>query len=384
MAEQDSRSPPAPAPDGALAAARAPASAATRGPRRLLRSTLLLLGPFVALTVGAYVYYTSGRIVSTDNAYVKADVGIVSAEVAGPIGAVSVRENQRVEAGDVLFSIDDRPFHVALQRADAQLAAIDDFVESTRASYRQALEQLALARTNAAYEQREFDRLTALVERKLASEVDVDEQRHERDVASQEIQVTERALDQIRARLGGDLERPVTEQAAYLAAKSSRDAAALDVEHTVVHAPFAGIASQVPTLGQYVQPGAPVMTIVANRGMWIEANYKETDLTHVAAGQRVDIRLDTYPDRRWRGRVESISQATGAEFSVIPSQNATGNWVKVAQRIPVRIAVETRADDPELRAGMSAVVEIDTGHDRPAPKWVRALLPSRSAFAADN
>jgi membrane fusion protein (multidrug efflux system) len=384
MAEQDSRSPPAPAPDGALAAARAPASAATRGPRRLLRSTLLLLGPFVALTVGAYVYYTSGRIVSTDNAYVKADVGIVSAEVAGPIGAVSVRENQRVEAGDVLFSIDDRPFHVALQRADAQLAAIDDFVESTRASYRQALEQLALARTNAAYEQRELDRLTALVERKLASEVDVDEQRHERDVASQEIQVTERALDQIRARLGGDLERPVTEQAAYLAAKSSRDAAALDVEHTVVHAPFAGIASQVPTLGQYVQPGAPVMTIVANRGMWIEANYKETDLTHVAAGQRVDIRLDTYPDRRWRGRVESISQATGAEFSVIPSQNATGNWVKVAQRIPVRIAVETRADDPELRAGMSAVVEIDTGHDRPAPKWVRALLPSRSAFAADN
>ncbi len=382
MAEQDSRSPSAPAPDGALAAA--PASAATRGPRRLLRSALLLLGPFVALTVGAYVYYTSGRIVSTDNAYVKADVGVVSAEVAGPIGAVSVRENQHVEAGDVLFSIDDRPFHVALQRADAQLAAIDDFVESTRASYRQALEQLALARTNAAYEQRELDRLTSLVERKLASEVDVDEQRHERDVANQEIQVTERALDQIRARLGGDLERPVTEQAAYLAAKSSRDAAALDLEHTVVHAPFAGIASQVPTLGQYVQPGAPVMTIVANRGMWIEANYKETDLTYVAAGQRVDIRLDTYPDRRWRGRVESISQATGAEFSVIPSQNATGNWVKVAQRIPVRIAVETRADDPELRAGMSAVVEIDTGHDRPAPKWVRALLPSRSAFAADN
>ena len=199
------------------------------------------------MTVGAYVYYTSGRVVETDNAYVKADVGIVSAEVAGPIGSVDVRENQRVEAGDVLFTIDDRPFKVALQRADAQLAAIDDFVESTRASYRQALEQLALARTNAAYEQRELDRLTALAERKLASEVDVDEQRHERDVANQEIQVTERALDQIRARLGGDLDRPVTEQAAYLAAKSSRDAAALDLEHTVVRAPFDGIASQVPT-----------------------------------------------------------------------------------------------------------------------------------------
>jgi membrane fusion protein (multidrug efflux system) len=126
------------------------------------------------------------------------------------------------------------------------------------------------------------------------------------------------------------------------------------------------------------------MTIVADRGMWIEANFKETDLTHVAAGQPVDIRLDTYPDRRWRGHVESISQATGAEFAVIPAQNASGNWVKVTQRIPVRIAIDARADDLELRAGMSAVVDIDTGYERPAPSWVRALLPSNSAFAADR
>ena len=151
-----------------------------------------------------------------------------------------------------------------------------------------------------------------------------------------------------------------------------------------MRAPFDGIASKVPTLGQYVQPGAPVMTVVADHDMWIEANYKETDLTHVAVGQPVDISLDTYPDRHWRGRVESISQATGAEFSVIPAQNATGNWVKVTQRIPVRIAIERRSDDPELRSGMSAIVDIDTGHERPAPGWVRALLPSRPAFAADR
>ena len=382
MAEQDSPNPSAPAPDSAAPAAPAPSAA--RSPRRPLRSILLLAGPLVAIVGGAYVYYTSGRVVGTDNAYVKADVGVVSAEVAGPIATLNVHENARVEAGDVLFTIDDRPFRVALDRGNAQLAAINDFVESTKASYRQSLEQLALARTNAAYEQRELDRLTALAERKLTSDVAVDEQRHDRDVANQEIQVTERALDAIRARLGGDLDRPVTEQAAYLAAKSIRDAAELDLEHTVVHAPFSGIASQVPTLGQHVQPGGPIMTIVADRGMWIEANFKETDLTHVAVGQPVEIHLDTYPDRHWSGRVESISQATGAEFSVIPAQNATGNWVKITQRIPVRIAIDTRSDDPELRAGMSAIIDIDTGYERPAPKWVRALLPDNSAFAEDR
>jgi membrane fusion protein (multidrug efflux system) len=349
---------------------------------RALRTVLLALGPLVAVAVGTYVYYTSGRIVETDNAYVKADVAVVSAQVAGPIETVAVRENQRVAAGDVLFTVDTRPFDVVLARADAQLAAIDDFVESTRASYAQALQQLALDRTNAAYEQKEFERLSALASRKLASEVDVDEARHDRDVADQEVLVTERSLDQIRARLGGNLERPVTEQAAYLAAKASRDAAALDVEHTVVRAPIAGIASKVPTVGQYVAPGAAVMTVVADRDVWVEANYKETELTHVAPGQSVSVRVDTYPGREWRGRVESISQATGAEFSVIPAQNATGNWVKVAQRIPVRIAIEWREGDPELRAGMSALVDIDTQYERPAPGWLRTLLPTRTAYAA--
>jgi len=350
--------------------------------RRIVRATLLLLGPLVALTIGGYIYYTSGRVVETDNAYVQSDVAVISPRVAGPIESINVRENQHVEAGDVLFTIDSAPFRVALARGDAQLSAIDDVVESTRASYRQVLEQLALDRTDAAYEQRELDRLMALADQKLASEFDVDEQRHERDVASQKIAVTERALDQIRARLGGDLTMPVTEQAAYLAAKSMRDAAALDVDHTVVHAPLSGIASKVPVVGEYVTPGGPVMTVVGDTDMWIEANFKETDLTHVEVGQPVEIRIDTYPDHRWRGKVASISQATGAVFSVIPAQNATGNWVKVAQRIPVRVSIETDNEGMELRAGMSAIVDIDTGHERPAPRWVRALLPSGPAFAA--
>ena len=363
----------------AVAAAPPPAAPARR---RLVRSVLLTAGPLAVVVAGTYAYLTSGRFVATDNAYVKADVAIVSAQVAGPIAAVAVRENQRVRQGDVLFTIDDRPYKVSLDRAKAQLGAINDLVESFRASYRQATEQLTLARGNALYEQREYERLSSLAARNLASDVDVDEAQHKRDVANQEIAVTEQALQQIRARLGGDLDRPVTEQSAYLAAKATLDAAALDIEHTVVHAPFDGIASQVPTLGQYVAPGGAVMSVVADRNMWIEANYKETDLTHVAVGQIVEVTLDTYPDRTWRGAVESISQATGAEFSVLPAQNATGNWVKVTQRIPVRIAVDVRGDDPELRVGMSANVSIDTGYQRPAPSFVRALLPSRPGVAA--
>lgn len=350
--------------------------------RRIVRVVLLTLGPLVVACAAAYVYFTSGRIVETDNAYVKADMAIVSAEITGPIVNVAVRENQHVKQGEILFTIDPRPFQVALDRATAQLGAVNDLVESFRASYRQTTEQLALARTNAQYEEREYARLSSLAERKLASEVSVDEAKHDRDVAKQEVGVAERALEQIRARLGGDLDRPITEQSAYLAAKATRDAALLDMERTVVRAPFDGIASKVPTVGQFVAPGTAVMSIVADRGMWIEANYKETDLTHVAAGQAVEIELDTYPGRTWRGHVESISQATGAEFSVIPAQNATGNWVKVTQRIPVRIAVDVDSDDPELRVGMSAVIGIDTGYERPAPAFVRALLPHRSGFAA--
>jgi membrane fusion protein, multidrug efflux system len=358
--------------------AAAPAAPPPRK-RRLVRTILLVLGPVAVILVGGYFYFTSGRFIETDNAYVKADVAIVSAQVAGPIVTVAVHENQQVKRGDILFTIDDRSFQVALSRAQAQLGAINDLVESFRAGYRQTTEQLALARTTAAYQQREYDRLAELAKRKLTSDVAVDEARQKRDVANQEIQVTERALEAARARLGGGPDRPITEQAAYQAAKSMFDEARLNLDHATVHAPFDGIASKVPTVGQYVAPGAPIMSVVADHDMWIEANYKETELTHVAVGQPVDIELDTYPGRTWHGRVDSISQATGAEFSVIPAQNATGNWVKVAQRIPVRIAVEVASNDAELRVGMSAIVTIDTGYERPAPGLVRALLPKRPA-----
>ncbi len=347
--------------------------------RRLLRGALLVLGPVAVLAVGAYVYFTSGRFAETENAYIQADKVVISAEVAGTIKSVAVQENQPVQAGDVLFVIDDRAYRAALARADAQMRAVKSFLGGLVASYQGKVDQLALARTNLAYAKRELARQEGLQAKKLGTEANVDRAQHDYNVAKQQIPITEQAIRQLEAQLGGGPDVPLSEQPMFLAMQAMRDTAQVDVLHTVVRAPFAGIASKVPVVGQHVAPGTPVMSVIKNRNMWIEANYKETDLTHVCPGQPVDITIDTYPDRHWRGSVASISGATGAEFSVIPAQNATGNWVKITQRIPVRISVPVGQGDPQLRAGMSATVSIDTGYHRPVPAFLRFGTASAAA-----
>jgi membrane fusion protein, multidrug efflux system len=184
-------------------------------------------------------------------------------------------------------------------------------------------------------------------------------------------------LAQLRAQLGGEVHEGLEGHPAFRTVKSMLEKAKLDLARTVVRAPFDGVVGRTPLVGHYVAAGAPVISLVAERGMWIEANYKETELTHIQPGQPVVIRIDAYPDSEWYGDVESISPATGAEFSVIPAQNASGNWVKVAQRIPVRIALREAADTPVLRTGMSAIVEIDTGFERRPPRFLGFLQTLR-------
>ncbi len=346
--------------------------------KRRLRYPLLLLGPLLVAAAASYFYFTGGRYVTTENAYVKADKVMIAAEVSGLIAEVAVHENQPVEKGDILFRIDDGLYRIAISEVEAGLANVRDEIAGLKAEYQQKLEERALAKTNIAFAKKEFDRQTRLIATNAVSRSKLDSTRHDLDISLQQIRVIDQEAAQIRAQLGGDHKLPIEQHSHYQTAMAAKSRAELDLKHTVIRAPFDGIAGNTPQVGQQViGKGAfssPVMSLVATNDIWIEANFKETDLTYVMPGQSVAVRVDTYPGKEWKGTIQSLSQATGAEFSVIPPQNATGNWVKVVQRIPVRIAVEANEDDPPLRAGMSTFVEIDTERKRPLPEFAQTAL----------
>lgn len=337
-----------------------PASAA----RRRKRFVLLVLVPLVAALAGGFLYLQGGRYIETDNAYVKAEKVPVSAQVSGTVIEVLVGENQAVTAGQPLFRLDPASFRVAVAKAEAKLAQARTDIEALRASYREKQAEIALARTRLAFAQREQRRQADLVARNFVSAARFDDARQNSDLASQQILALEQDLKRIAETLGGGLDTPVEQHPAYRMALAELEQARLDFARGEVRAPLPGIVSKPPKAGQYVAAGSTAMALVVSGNLWIEANFPETDLTYVRPGQPVAVRIDTYPDAAWTGVVESLSPATGAEFSLIPAQNATGNWVKIAQRVPLRIRLDAAPGTPPLRAGLSALVEIDTGHRR--------------------
>jgi membrane fusion protein (multidrug efflux system) len=351
--------------------------------RRRWRRPLMLIGPLLVLLIGGYFFIMGGRYVETENAYVKSDKVTISAAVAGPIASVNVAENQPVQRQALLFTLEQRPFRIALDRAEAELRAVASDIAQLQAELAQKEEELVLAETNLAFAVRELARQEKLAARQMASQEALDSGRHTRDGAQQRINVLRQERLQILAQLENAPRRAVAEHPRYLAARAVRDAAALDLERTEVRSPVDGFASRVPLAGQYLQTGAAAMSVVADASVWVDANFPETDLTHVAVGQPASIRIDTYPGRTWHGEVLSISRATGSEFAILPPQNASGNWVKVVQRIPVRISLQPERDGPALRAGMSATVEIDTGHQRPLLKHLGALFGATGADGND-
>jgi membrane fusion protein, multidrug efflux system len=357
------------------------ASAGRRRKRRAGRF-LLFIGPLLVCLVAGYLYLTGGRFIETDNAYLQADKVAISSQVAGAITAIKVTENSHVERGQPLFALDDRTYAIALDQARARLQGVKADIATMKASLHQKKNEQRLAQVNTDFAEREYQRQSNLDKYKAVAEAKLDEARHNLAVSREKIGIAQAEIEQIVARLDGDPDADVERQASYRLARAEVEQAELNLARTVVRAPFAGRVSKIPKIGQYVEVGSPVLSLIADRSFWVEANFKETELTHVQPGQSAVIEVDTYPDRKWQGTVTSISPGTGSEYSIIPAQNATGNWVKVVQRVPVRIGVTTAPDDPNLLAGLSTVVRIDTGYHRPLPSLVQKIV--KAAGFADS
>jgi membrane fusion protein (multidrug efflux system) len=342
--------------------------------RRLLRAVLLLGVPLVAAAAGLYFYAAGGRHVETDNAYVKAHIIAVSAEVAGRVVAVDVRDNQAVAAGAPLFRIDPAPFEVAIAKADAQMAVVRTDLASLRAEYRVALAEAKEAEERIDFATRQLDRQRLLKEKGMGREDMFDEARHNLDVARARLAAVQERTARVLANLGGEPNLPAERHPRFLEAQAARNAAQLDLAHTRVTASAAGVVSNMRLqAGEFVARGVPVFSLIESRDTWIEANFKETQLAGVRVGQAARIVADAYPGVAWNARVSAIAPATGAEFALLPPQNATGNWVKVVQRVPVHLAIEQVPGQPPLRAGMTVTVTVDTGHSRGLPAFLSAF-----------
>ena len=363
-------------PSGVAPSAPAPAAAprvtvvGTQQRRRalsvVLRPLLMLGGIAVAIVGGGYYWLQGGRYVSIDNAYVRAAKLAVSTDVSGTVIEVAVREGQIVKKGDLLFRLKPDTFQIAVEGAKANLAQVAMSMEAMKRDYQRMLRDIEVRQAQLQSDQASFARYASLVNGGSVTRAEYDDARFK--VAANKAMVEGlTTLAQVQlAKLGGDPNVDVTTTPQYHEAKARVDEAERTLADTIVNAPFDGIATQVDTLqpGQYLPAGTAAFGLVSTDNVWVEANPKETDLTYVKPGDPAELEIDTYPGRTWHGRVGTIAPASGAEFSVLPPQNASGTWVKVVQRIPLRVLVERNPGDPPLRAGMSVVVDIDTGHTR--------------------
>jgi membrane fusion protein, multidrug efflux system len=342
MAEADPF-PPQNTPAAVSPAAQAASEHAGATRSKRMRMVLMILGPVAAVAGGLWYWFGNPGVVETDNAYIKQDIVAVAGEVSGLITQVKVRDNQHVKAGDVLFTIDPSTFNATVQQADAKAADLAT-----------AGDDLALAQANLAREK-------ALMDKGFNTRARMDAAEHAVAVARDKIVSIRAAVEQARAELANGAQVPGVNPA-IAAAQANRAKATLDIERTVVRAPADGIVTQVSRLqvGQMVFPGVPMLSIVRDGSARVEANFKETDLNHMRPGQPAEIEIDAYPGLKLKGHVDSIGAGTGSEFSVLPAQNATGNWVKVIQRVPVRIAIDSKSERP-LIAGLSSDVTVHVG-----------------------
>jgi membrane fusion protein (multidrug efflux system) len=361
-AEKSAPAAEAPAPQPAPPPQAAAPEAAPRKKGGARRLVLMIVVPLALVLGGGYFWLTGGRYEGTDNAYVQQAKVSVSADIAGRITAVNVGENQHVTAGTVLFTIDPQPYQIALDQANAALASARVNVQQLKVAYGTAQVQLKSAEATRDIQQAAYDRQAALVKQAVASSSTLDQPKLALQQAETAVDTARQQVAAAVAALGGDPNIDIDSHPAVLAAKAQVEQAERNLSKTTVRAPDDGIVANVSSLnvGQFVAAGTTIASLVETDGSWIEANFKETQLTNMKPGMPAEVEIDAYPGKL-EGTVESIGAATGSEFSLIPAQNATGNWVKVVQRIPVRIKLPASPEVELLKTGMSANVTVDTG-----------------------
>ncbi|SDJ97618.1 HlyD family secretion protein [Microbulbifer yueqingensis] len=337
---------------------------AARAPRRFgARELGFAAGILVALLVAGWCLFGGGSRVETENAYIKADKIALAPEVSGVISIVAVRPNQPVKRGELLLKLDQTPFQLAVNEAEAHLAQVRNQLLARRAEYAEAEAAVEQARKDAEFYRRQLERNEKL-RRDTISEAQLDEARQKLEHARSLIAINTEKLSSLRAELGGNPLLPLEEQADLKVAQAKLDKARYQLSRTEITAPTDGvIANDVPQAGEMAPAGVSLISMLGGEGMWVEANLKETELARVRAGQQAEVTLDAYPGFTWQAQVDSLSPASGSEFALIPPQNASGNWVKVVQRVPVRLRLYPAKEAPTLRAGMSAQVTIDTSED---------------------
>ena len=346
------------------------------GRKRWLRPALFTLLPVVLLG-GAVAYVKGGRIMSTDDAYVNSRQVGISTDVAGIVSEVDVTENQHVAVGQVLYRLDPHQFRIALDNAKANLALVALNLESTRKSYGELVSSAAAQEAQVELDQSTYERYDRLLASNAIAKLTYDQARFALKTDASKLTALRQQAQAQLATLNGDLNTPLAQLPQYMQAQAQVREAQRQLDHSVVHASFSGTVTQVPSIetGKYLAASTTAFYLVDTDHVWIDATPKETELTHVQPGQPALVTVDTYPDLEWHGTVESVSPAAAQQFSLLPAQNSSGNWVKVVQRVPLRVRVDTgKGDQPLLRAGMSVEVSVDTGHARGLPKFVTNLF----------
>jgi membrane fusion protein (multidrug efflux system) len=349
--------------------------------RQRVRGGLFALLPIV-LVLGGYFYVTGGQVMSTDDAYVQAERVGISTDVSGIVQDVDVKDNQRVEAGQLLYRLGPRQFQIALDNAKANLAQIALSIDAMKQDYKRMLSDVAAQQAQVDLDQTNFDRNAKLLKTATVSQAMFDQMRYTLDNDKSKLAALQQQAMVQLAKLGGNPDIAVTDHPQYRQAQAQVDEAQRQLDHTIVKAPFAGIVTNVPAIapGKYLAASTTAFFLVDTDHVWIDATPKETELTYVRPGQPVTVTVDTYPDVGWHGVVESVSPAAAQEFQLLPAQNTSGNWVKVVQRVPMRVRLDaTDKKLPPLRAGMSVEVDVDTGHARGFPSFLRSLFGHRGS-----